>query len=97
MTTSQESRMAPSGLSDQLKTAFPNLKSYPRPLVEGQEIKDPDWVAGFTTGEGCFKVIVQKHNTKIGFRVTTGFTITQHIRDEFLMKSFMTYFGCGGV
>lgn len=43
-------------------------------------------------------MIVQKHNTnKIGFKVTTGFTITQHIKDEFLMKSFITYFGCGRV
>lgn len=42
MTTSQESGVVSTGLSDQLKTAFSNLKLYPRPLVEGQEIKDPD-------------------------------------------------------
>lgn len=40
------------GLSDKLKAAFPDTNPVPRPLVVDQEIKDPHWLAGFTSGEG---------------------------------------------
>lgn len=90
------------GLSDALKTEFSTQisDSYPRPLVENKKVKDPQWVAGFTSGEGCFKVFVQEHLKNLsfgGFRVMLGFTITQHNRDENLMKSFIDYFGCGKI
>ncbi|HLT42013.1 MAG TPA: hypothetical protein VKZ95_04850 [Sphingobacteriaceae bacterium] len=42
------------GLSDELKAAFPNTNPVPRPEVVHQVIKDPNWLAGFTAGEGCF-------------------------------------------
>lgn len=42
------------GLSTELKAAFPHTIPVPRPLVNDQEIKDPQWVAGFVEGEGCF-------------------------------------------
>ena len=41
---------------------------------------------------------MQEHPKNLtGFRVMLGFTITQHNRDEQLMKSFMDYFGCGKI
>lgn len=88
------------GLSEALKTEFSTeiYDPYPRPLVENKKVKDPQWVAGFTSGEGCFKVFVQEHLKNLaGFRVMLGFTITQHNRDENLMKSFIDYFGCGKI
>ena len=42
------------GLSDHLKTAFPNVIPKVRPLVENKTITDPHWLAGFTSAEGCF-------------------------------------------
>lgn len=42
------------GLSDKLKEAFAEIKPIERPLVTNQEIKDPNWLAGFANGEGCF-------------------------------------------
>ena len=36
------------GLSDVLKTAFPDITPVVRPLVVDQEIKDPNWLAGFS-------------------------------------------------
>jgi hypothetical protein len=36
------------GLSNELKAAFPNLTPVPRPVVKDQEIKNRDWLAGFT-------------------------------------------------
>jgi len=84
------------GLSEDLYAAFPNLNSVPRPLVENKKVPHEQWIAGFTTGEGYFKVVVAKTpNRKVGFRVLLGFQITQHTRDEKLMTSLITYFGCG--
>ena len=52
-------------------------------------------MAGFTSGEGCFKIkLVKKANRKID-QVCLVFQITQHSRDEELIKSFITFFGCG--
>lgn len=85
------------GLSESLKAAFPaNIIPVPRPLVKDQEIKDPNWLAGFTTGEGCFLISISKSTTVIGYKVMLGFKITQSARDVELMKSLSTYLDCGG-
>lgn len=85
------------GLSDILKTSFPNVIPVNRPLVTNQIIKNPNWLAGFTTGEGCFFIDIYKSKTKLGEAVKLTFQITQHNRDEQLMKSFIGFFGCGRV
>lgn len=67
------------GLSSgsELDQAFPDiipvqipssdLLCAPRPLEKNTLIQDPYWLAGFTEGEGCFFVVVQKSsNTKTG-------------------------------
>lgn len=70
------------GLSDELKAAFPDIiPSSVKPLVD-QEIKDPDWLAGFVIlkkkGEGCFLISIFKDTTKTGFTVKLIFQIAQH-------------------
>jgi len=53
-------------------------------------------VAGFTSGDGCFKVSIRESNLyKAGSRVILIFLLTQHNRDEFLLKSMINFFGCG--
>ena len=47
------------GLSDELKAAFPNIIPVKRPLTINQVVPDPNWVAGFTSGEGCFYVVIK--------------------------------------
>ncbi len=45
------------GLSNVLKSAFPDTIPVSRPLVTNQlsnKIPHPQWVSGFVTGEGCF-------------------------------------------
>jgi hypothetical protein len=37
------------GLSDELKSAFPNTKQTSRPKVEFEGIPDPNWVSGFAS------------------------------------------------
>ena len=95
------------GLTPILKKAFPNTiafsKSYLYQTSNINSIKNksilsmyPEWIAGFTSGDGCFKVNIRKLKTiKAGERVTIIFVLTQHIRDEFLLKSLKNFFGCG--
>nr|YP_009574379.1 hypothetical protein [Arthrobotrys musiformis]QBM31497.1 hypothetical protein [Arthrobotrys musiformis]QBM31647.1 hypothetical protein [Arthrobotrys musiformis] len=83
------------GLSEELKKAFPTIVTVLRPVVVNQTIPDPQWVAGFTSGEGCFFINIFNSKTKIGFGTKLSFQITQHSRDEQLMKSLIVYFGCG--
>jgi hypothetical protein len=84
------------GLSSELKTAFPLHVPVARPLVETTEIPHPQWVVGFTSGEGCFYVVTNSSVTsKVGFNVRLRFIISQHIRDYKLMEALISYFNCG--
>jgi hypothetical protein len=84
------------GLSPSLKEAFPNSVPVPRPLVEDYNIPDPQWVAGFTSGEGCFYIVVSKSNSESElFNVRLRFILSQDARDGHLMRSFTSYFNCG--
>ena len=88
-------------LSDELKKSFTDI--VPLPLSEcfalhtiDPEIPNPNWVAGFTSGDGSFMVKVSKSKlSKLGVGVQLIFQITQHSRDKVLMNSFISYFGCG--
>jgi hypothetical protein len=54
------------------------------------------WFHYEVTGEGCFFVFVSKSSTHaLGHKVQLVFQITQHSRDIELIRSFITYFGCG--
>ncbi len=83
------------GLSEDLKTAFPNVTPVSIPFVDVAIIPDPNWVAWFVNGEGCFSINVAKSSSyKTGSRVWLSFQITQHSRDVELMKAFIVYLGC---
>ena len=47
------------GLSNVLTFTFTNVQPIAWPLVKSQSSLDPNWVAGFASGEGCFAVIIQ--------------------------------------
>jgi hypothetical protein len=67
------------GLSPLLKEAFPNSVAVPRPKVTQSSIH-PQWVAGFTSGDGCFKISIRESkSSKLGNRVNIIFVLTQHI------------------
>lgn len=86
------------GLTESLNTAFPNIVPANRPVVLNQEIRDPNWVAGFTSGDGCFWIGISKKSTpKPREYVQLGFNITQHARDEVLLRSLIDFFGCGSI
>lgn len=82
-------------LSHVLKQAF-DVIPVTRPLTRNKLITDPFWLAGFTSAEGCFLINIKSSKTnKIGSSVWLRFTITQHSRDEILLKSFVNYLACG--
>lgn len=81
------------GLSDALKVEFPLNEPYPRPLVDDLAIPHPQWVAGFTSGDGSFYILIRR--TKDNFRVVLRFVISQHKRDKQLITKFIDYFNCG--
>ena len=83
-------------LSKELKAAFPKTKRVKRPLVENQKIIDPQWLAGFSSAEGCFAIeISYSHKYKLGLNVKLKYQVSQHIRDEKLIKSLINYLKCG--
>jgi len=86
-----------SSFGTDLKLAFSNIVPSKRPLIVDQVINNPYWLAGFTSGEGCFLIDIYKSKTKLGQAVKLVFQITQHNRDEQLMKSLIGFFGCGRV
>lgn len=86
------------GLTNELALAFPNILPIEKPVIKNLSVKDPNWISGFTSGDGCFYVSISKSSfTKTGFTVVLRFQIAQHSRDIILMKSLITYLGCGRV
>jgi hypothetical protein len=84
------------GLSDKVKKSFPDIVPSVRPMFNYISIKDPHWLAGFTSGEGCFMVRVRNSSNSDNLpKVELIFQITQHKRDDGLIKSFIDYLGCG--
>ena len=86
------------GLSEKLQSAFPDVVPVPIPIVKNKKIQDPNWLAGFTTGEGCFFIRIQASKThSLKMQVILKFQLTQHSRDEQLMESLIKYLDCGNI
>lgn len=76
------------------KKEFPNAKAVARPIVVDKTVSNPFWFAGFSSAEACFFVTIRPtSHQRTGYQVSLTFTLTQHNRDERLMKSFVTYLG----
>ena len=86
------------GLSENIREQFPDNVPSIRPLVENSEIPHPQWIAGFTTGEGSFIVLIRPEQTKnkeVKYRIVLRCTISQHKRDKQLMERLIGYLNCG--
>lgn len=56
------------------------------------------WVVGFTDGEGCFHIGINKNSDmKLGVQVLPEFTLVQHQIDEQVLYGLKAYFDCGVV
>ena len=59
---------------------------------------EPQWITGFTDGEGCFHVGIATHSEMtLGYQILPEFTVVQHKRDEQVLYALKAYFGCGVV
>lgn len=86
------------GLSDFLKSEFNKFTPVDRPVINTENIPDPNWIAGMVSGDGCFDVRIIKLTTKKGgSRVQLRFRITQHDRDIKLMELIIKYLGSGKI
>lgn len=90
------------GLSDNLMEAFPGIIPSIVPVTNStsglagidKSIIYP-WLAGFTSGDGCFYISITESEKRV--QVQLVFSITQHIRDQALMNSLISYLGCGNI
>ena len=63
-----------------------------------QERLDSSWIAGFTDGEGCFHISINKiPGMSLGWQVLPEFRIVQNEKDEILLNKIKDYFGFGSV
>ena len=77
---------------------FPDVIPVKRPIVLDKIVPDTNWLAGFISAEGCLFINITNSVTySIGFQVQLLFQITQHSRDELLMKILIVYFDCGNI
>ena len=87
------------GLSSSLKEAFPGIIHAVRPLKENISIYNPQWLAGFTSGEGSFGVKIRnaEGNSLSKAFIELIFQINQHVRDKELIACIAEYWGCGKI
>lgn len=80
------------GLSDKLKSNFPNIIPIQHAKKEFifKGIPDPFWLSGFTSGDGSFHVVTRKTNSKVV--VFTRFSIHLHIRELEIIKELSKIF-----
>ena len=86
------------GFSDKLKLSFPHIIPVKRPLVKNLSVLDFNWIAGLTSGDGCFYVSLRNSlTTKSGKSVVLKFHIVQHSRGIELIKLLISTLKCGRV
>ena len=63
-----------------------------------QERLDANWITGFTDGEGCFHVSINRLiGMSLGWQVLPEFRIVQHEKDEDVLYKIKDYFGFGDI
>jgi len=78
------------GLSPELKTIFSNIEPEKKEKYSLYQKPDPNWVAGFSSGEACFIVdILKSKSNKNGYSVSLRVMISQHAKDELLLCSLI--------
>lgn len=86
------------GLPNSLKEAFFDVIPKNRPLNTSINNLTHGWLAGFTSGEGSFMIRVSNSSQhKLNKKVQLEFNLTQHARDENLMRRIADYFNTGAV
>ena len=87
------------GLSNELEVAFPGIVSVNRDKIPlSVSSINPNWLAGFVEGEGCFLVSIKDSKTTVLKKaVQLKFKLSQHKRDEQLMMNIVDLLGFGRI
>ena len=81
------------GVSDKITEAFSNIVPVIRPAYIFKGITDPNWVAGFASGDGSFHVrIIQPKTPKSSVSVILTFSIKLVIREKELLQGLIAFF-----
>lgn len=80
------------GLSSTLIVAFPGIIPEPRPVNLPISKLDPNWIAGFISGDSSFSVAIENVSTGLGKRVRLIFGTCLHIRDYPLLLLIRNHF-----
>ena len=84
------------GIKNKFKKEFSKIIPVERQIICTNNIPNPNWLSGFTTGEGNFQVwIAKSKSNKIGYQVQLMFRIGQHERDNKLMELLNKYLSAG--
>lgn len=81
------------GISDIVKSNFDNISPVDRPIINTENIPDPNWVPGFVSGDGNFDAGIRDAQNKLGLYLR--FRISQHARDNQLLELLANYLGTG--
>lgn len=85
---------------DRIKLKVYNSGSRENTMDAGnqQERLDASWIVGFTDGEGCFHISINRiPEMSLGWQVLPEFRIVQHSKDEQVLQRVKEYFGFGDV
>ena len=86
------------GLPSSLKEAFLDIIPKDRPINSNSNKLTPGWLAGFTSAEGSFMIrVLNSPNHKLNKKIQLEFNLSQHARDEELMRGIANYFNAGSV
>lgn len=84
------------GLSDSLIAFFPNIIKVERYKINIAKHIDYNWLAGFVSGEGYFRINIYKSKTcNANYAIKLEISIVQHTKDEVLINSIKNVFNCG--
>lgn len=84
------------GLPEVLQKAFPSAIPVMRSSYAFGGIKDPQWLAGFASGDASFGVkIASSATSALGKRVQLRFSIGLHIRELELIKGIAAFLNLG--
>lgn len=86
------------GVSEKVLKFYPNILPADKPIIGLPNNLNPQWVSGFTAGDGGFSIYVRPAKDYVlGEKVYCRFHIAQHSKDLDLMQLFIQFFGCGKV
>ena len=86
------------GVSKKVFSHYSDILPADKPIICLPQNLSPQWVSGFTAGDGGFSIYVRPAKDYVlGEKVYCRFHIAQHSKDLELMQLLVKFFGCGKV